>query len=527
MAAIGTAEVIRLLGIAGSGKPTRPLRTITVPMAVLALLGVLIYSALPLSGVLEGTKVLGVQLVHRKVIDDGKVRSSIGPLSTTSSNPVGGWAAWNYSGLEAKTASPQGCDEPGSETPCKSGGWPEYRDLMATMADLGADPEFGCGRALWEYTKDIVEGYGTPMAPMLLPYWTDGCIGSQEGLYFESSPTVPHHFLMQAELSTGPSQPQRGMTYPPFDIDAGVRHLQMLGVRYYLASSPGAVAAAAGHPDLTEVAVSGPWHVYLVAGSETVSPLENEPVVAGGIDESQHGWLPTAAAWMLDAESLDVPIAESGPETWKQVTARPIPEDLRGPVGWVRQQLGLTGTIDRVPDLPRTPLPAVEVTDIVQGRSSISFRVSRPGVPILVKTSYFPNWVARGADGPFRVTPNLMVVVPTGTEVTIDYTRTPVDLAAAAMSLLGLAGLVVLARRPPVAVDPWNAGRMSLWLDDLLSLPEDGPDDGPEDGVEDFTPSDEAGTEADQGEEPDPETAPLPASEPTTSVQADDEIWSV
>lgn len=140
--------------------------------------------------------------------------------------------------------------------------------------------------------------------------------------------------------------------------------------------------------------------------------------------------------------------------------------------------------MDRVPELPRTELPEVEVTDIRQDRTSISFTVSRPGVPVLVKTSYFPNWVAEGAEGPYRVSPNLMVVVPTSTDVRITYTRTPVDLVASAMSLLGLVGLFLLARRPQVDVEPWVQGRASLWLDDLLSLPElrDGsePGDGPE-----------------------------------------------
>jgi hypothetical protein len=512
LAAIGAAEVIRLLGIAGSGRPERPLRWITAPMASLAVFGVLVYTALPLSGVFEGAEVFGVRLVHREVVDGGKVESRFLVFSTTSSNPVGGWAAWNYAGLERKVPKPDGCDAAGSETPCTSGGWPEYRDLMATMADLGADPEFGCGRAFWEYERDRVEGYGTPMAPMLLPYWTDGCIGSQEGLYFESSPTVPHHFLVQAELSTGPSQPQRGMTYPGFDIDAGVRHLQLLGVRYYLASSAGAVSAASGHPDLTEVAVSGAWHVYLVAGSETVSALEFEPVVAEGIDESQHGWLPTAAAWMVDPEALPVHLSHHGPSGWERVRVEPVPEHLRGVVGWVRQQIGLTGTMDRVPDLPRTELPAVEVTEIRQDRSSISFRVSRPGVPVLVKTSYFPNWVAEGADGPYRVTPNLMVVIPTDTEVRIGYTRTPVDLVAAAMSVLGLVGLVLLVRRPRVDVEPYAPGRASRWLDDLLSLP---------DGRATDEPTDEP---TDAGGAPFETVDPHPAGVPV--VVDDGEIWT-
>ena len=32
-----------------------------------------------------------------------------------------------------------------------------------------------CGRAHWEYESNL-DRYGTPMALMLLPYWTNGCI---------------------------------------------------------------------------------------------------------------------------------------------------------------------------------------------------------------------------------------------------------------------------------------------------------------------------------------------------------------
>ena len=35
---------------------------------------------------------------------------------------------------------------------------------------------------------------------MLLPFWTDGCIGSMEGLYFEASGSTPYHFLTAIAL---------------------------------------------------------------------------------------------------------------------------------------------------------------------------------------------------------------------------------------------------------------------------------------------------------------------------------------
>ena len=69
------------------------------------------------------------------------------------------------------------------------------------------------------------------------------------------------------------------------------------------------------------------------------------------------------------------------------------------------------------------PVATTRVTAVTQTDSSISFHVSRVGTPVLVKVSYFPNWQASGADGPWRVTPNLMVVVPTSHDVTLTYGR--------------------------------------------------------------------------------------------------------
>ncbi len=74
------------------------------------------------------------------------------------------------------------------------------------------------GESEWEYEAEE-DGFGTPMALMLLPHWTDGCIGSMEGLFFEASATTPFHFLTQVELSAAPSAAQRDLPYGTFDID--------------------------------------------------------------------------------------------------------------------------------------------------------------------------------------------------------------------------------------------------------------------------------------------------------------------
>ena len=65
----------------------------------------------------------------------------------------------------------------------------------------------------WE-GGDAIGAYGTPLALMLLPYWTHGRIQSMEGLYFEASTTTPYHFMMIATLAQAPSNPVRGLPVP-------------------------------------------------------------------------------------------------------------------------------------------------------------------------------------------------------------------------------------------------------------------------------------------------------------------------
>src|SRR5438067_2339813 len=148
---------------------------------------------------------------------------------------------------------------------------------------------------------------------------------------------------------------------------------------------------------------------------------------------SHKQWLDPSAAWFDDASALDRPLVDSGPAAWVRAGAA------------------------SARFTPKTPLPPVTVSDVKTTDDTVSFDVSQPGVPVMVKTSYFPNWRATGANGPWRATPNLMVVIPTRTHVSLHYGRTPVDWAGTILTifgLLGLAGLanwklVPLAPRPP------------------------------------------------------------------------------
>ena len=144
---------------------------------------------------------------------------------------------------------------------------------------------------MWEYNADQ-NRFGTPEALMLMPYWTNNCIDSMEGLYFESSATTPYHFLDQAELSVSPSDPMVGLPYGGLDVAFGVQHLQMLGVRYYVAFSPAVIKQANRDPELTLIAKTkkwpspgDQWFIYKIASSPMVVPLKTLAQRRGQHDE--------------------------------------------------------------------------------------------------------------------------------------------------------------------------------------------------------------------------------------------------
>ena len=367
-----------------------------------------------------------------RTAEDGSVRYGIGPFSVPSSNDgfVDGWARWNFTGYEGKNA------------------YGEYRAIVETMKQIGEDPRYGCGRALWENNGELNK-YGTTMGLMLLPHWTDGCIGSMEGLFFEASGTTPYHFIAAAAMSKQSSNPVRELRYDDNNAALGVRYLQELGVRYYMGFTPEAVREASAQPALREITRSGPWVIYEVAASDLVVPLTVQPVVVAGRTDSQadmghpgdakERWLEIGTSWLQNPNDWPAVPAASGPSEWQRID---VAIDMNRRIGEPDEA---SRRVDVV--LPTQPIDVVNVapivvSDVEQGRSSVSFSVDKIGTPVLVRTSYFPNWNVSGAKGPYRVAPNMMVVIPTQTDVKLSFGWSLLDVFAYVLSILGIVVLV-------------------------------------------------------------------------------------
>ncbi len=348
------------------------------------------------------------------------------------------WAKWNYSGYE----------HTGAESDTKV--YPEFKSLVSTLDRLPP------GRALWEGGSSLGV-YGTPLALMLLPYFTDGRIASMEGLYYESSATTPYHFLSVSALSApgNASNPQRNLPYRTLaEFDVGVKYMQTLGVRYYMVFSDQAKELADRSAQLTPVATTPDtdgqpprgWTIYEVRDAPVVQALGEEPVVVPGV--SNRDWQDEVGVPWWDAPTRTPPDARD-----LSLLDRPLVAD--GPSSWARARPPGASRAD-APDpklpaaktVPAETLPPVEVSRVRTTDHSVSFRVSRTGVPVMVKTSYFPNWTATGAKGPWRATPNFMVVVPTSREVRLDYSTTTPEYLGRVGTVAGLVGVAGLALWP-------------------------------------------------------------------------------
>jgi hypothetical protein len=352
-----------------------------------------------------------------------------GPVSFPAQRAFSdGWSRWNFEGYEGKTT------------------FDEYNGVVQAMKKLGEDPAHGCGRALWENSGDLNK-YGTTMALMLLPYWTDGCIGSMEGLFFEAAGSTPYHFISAAALSKQSSNPVRELRYDNNDAAKGVAYMRTMGIRYYMGYTPEAIAKADEQPDLTKVGTSGPWHLYEITDTAIVEPLSVQPVV---INERQgdkrERWLEIGTSYFQHMNEWSALPVNNGPDEWQRIEVEADASRSAGEPGGPGREVDIVKPVAGSKINSVSIDPAV-VSDVEVKQESVSFTVDRVGVPVLVKVSYFPNWQVKGASRVYRAAPNMMVVVPTEKNVTLSYEPSGLDRSSYAVTLFGIVMAVFLFRR--------------------------------------------------------------------------------
>ncbi len=346
------------LACAGPGLGVIDVRFVPLAQLSLALLGALVLGA-----------ALGSAHVRLALVDVAALGLVLVAATTADSRSrvLRSWIDWNYSGLEAKEL------------------WPAWRELTETLRKGHDD-----GRVAVEYGP-VHERAGSIRMYETLPFFSGR--DTLEGVYNQAATTTHPVYYLASELFARSPNPFRSRSYSSFDPESAVPRLRLFNVSEIVAVSPELEAALAARPDVEREAKIPPYTLFRLRepGPGYVEPLAFAPLRA-----SPHEWRDASYRWMTRKPANRALLVfttdkrfEAAGDTWSPPTERPLADE-------------------------------VEVHARLEPES-VSITTSRPGHPLLVKISYHPRWRAEGADGPYLVSPGLMMVVPRQAEVRLTY----------------------------------------------------------------------------------------------------------
>ena len=359
------------------------------------------------------------------------------------------YAKWNFEGIEAR---------------------PDALVFQDLVERLRGTP----GRFAFDLHPDNVR-FGSTRAFEALPALNGKSI--VEGGIVNSAIGSLVAYSVQGEVSDSPAGWPLRVIPRRRDVPTGLRHLELLGVRHFLARSSFVQKGVEEDPAWTLVHDYGKWRLY-----------ENQ-AVDGSLVHAYPGGLPVVVtndfqgaiiAWankpalastpqiVVESESPVGPDRRAGrdPESPKS-EIRPTDGQTDGPTDKLTD-----GRTDRLTDGPtdrptdrltdrQTDRPTDRLTDRQTDRptdrptipcpcelsfNSLRFTTDRIGEPHLIAVSAFPNWrVLRGADRIYLATPGFMVVFPNGPEVELAFAPTPVDWLGRVFLLPGFLLLIFIA----------------------------------------------------------------------------------
>ena len=285
---------------------------------------------------------------------------------------------------------------------------------------------------------DLNETLGSSRCFEALPYVWPGTRTLEGGIVNSALGSLAA-YTVQGEVSDAPAGWPLLVSPRSFDPASGLRHLELLGVRTFIARSRAVQAAFEADPAWERLGESGVgrWKVYgsTLAGVPDVrvwkEPLRGRDSAAGPARRARPGELQAAiAAWWASRGATEDLFPLTGPDAVPVVDAavRIAEAATNAPPepGW----------LDRVSDPVRLGAPRPD--------GSIAFETDAPGRPHVVAATWYPDWRAEGAEGPYLLSSGQMVVYPTARSVVLFHAKLPSEIAGRFVSLCGIAALLVL-----------------------------------------------------------------------------------
>lgn len=341
-----------------------------------------------LSACLAGGAGLGLLFARLAAPDLAALGLVLGvlPALDAHSEVLRPWIEWNYTGLEAKEQ------------------FPAFREMAGLLHGSLSDP-----RVVVEYSQQH-EKAGSIRMYETLPLFSGR--STLEGVYNQASLQTHFVYYVTSELGESSPNPFRSVEYSRFDTQGALQHLRLFNVSDVVALSPKLAEALAARPDVTACPKIPPYAIFHLRdhGPGYVEPLAYAPVRSPlkGWRDKAYRWFtrkPLSPAYLVFTDDPRVGIAEG--DEWLPPPAIPLP-------------------------------PGTEVHEKVEAEA-ITIETNRIGHPLLVKVSYHPRWRAEGADGPYLVSPALMMVVPRAPRVRLVYSGTWSDPLGLALTIGALA----------------------------------------------------------------------------------------
>ncbi len=300
------------------------------------------------------------------------------------------------------------------------------RALTATLESLPA------GRVMVETPANYASQFGDWSWANLLPLWTHGHDTSPSGLYVNASPSSigieyalenlsPSIYFPVISWQPSPS---------PESPQAGVNQLRVLGVRYFVVTTPALHRLFASLRGVRLAAVTTSPSQATTAESFSASNTSN----TFWVYRIEHSAIVSGVSALVPMVTLSTqPYAVSMTKYLDEIGINPSA---------VTPVVGLGHPYNG---------PDAVVSDVSISDSRISFHVDRVGEPVVIRESYSPLWRVTGGRL-YQAQPNEMLVWPTSTAVTMAFTppvTQTMGLCVTVLSVLGIAlvGATALRRR--------------------------------------------------------------------------------
>ena len=317
------------------------------------------------------------------------------------------WIPWNYTGFESKRL------------------WPAFSRVNDFLKGAANDP-----RVVYEHSP-IHNGAGTTRAFESLPLFSGR--STLEGLYMQSSISSPFVFYIQSEISQKSSRPFPQYKYSNVNLAGGIEHLKLFNVKDFIVVSSEIKEKLKEFPQFKQAKTIPPYSIYELTTNENryVTPLKYEPILC-----KTQNWKKTFFRWFRN---------------YGKYEGIHLVFDSSSSIDRSRFKSAIDLSLFQT--LPRIPInKPCDVSEEIR-EEEIIIRTSVPGVPLLIKISYHPNWKVEGADMVYLASPSFMLIFPNQEEVRLYFGKTFWNYLGNALTIFGVVviifGFVPFAKSKP------------------------------------------------------------------------------